>query len=129
MISRRGLLVAFASGAAAIGLTELSEVAANAAKTYTVCKTSAVPVRGGRTFSVGGRRILITQPKRGTFKAFVAVCTHQGGALTGATNNEIVCNLHGARFDTTTGAAKAVAQMPLGKVSVSVSGGNVRVRF
>jgi nitrite reductase/ring-hydroxylating ferredoxin subunit len=129
MFSRRGLLVAFASGAAAIGLTGLSEVAANAAKTYTVCKTSAVPVKGGKTFSVGGKKILITQPKKGTFKAFLAICTHQGGALTGATNNEIVCPLHGARFDATTGEAKIVAPTPLGKVLVSVSGGSVKVKF
>ena len=129
MFSRRGLLVAFAAGTAAIGLTGLSEVAANAAKTYTVCKTSAVPVKGGKTFSVGGKKILITQPKKGTFKAFIAVCTHQGGALGGATNNEIICPLHGARFDASTGAAKTVAPTPLGKVSVSVSGGSVKVKF
>ena len=129
MFSRRGLLVAFAAGTAAIGLTGLSEVAANAAKAYTVCKTSAVPVKGGKTFSVAGKKILITQPKAGTFKAFVAICTHQGGALSGASNNEIVCPLHGARFDASTGAAKAVAPMPLGKVSVSVSGGSVKVKF
>ena len=113
MISRRGLLVAFAAGTAAIGLTGLSEVAANAAKTYTVCKTSAVPVKGGKTFSVGGKKILITQPKKGTFKAFVAVCTHQGGALSGAKNNEIVCPLHGARFDADSGAPKIVAPSSL----------------
>ena len=129
MISRRGLLVAIASGTAAIGLTGLSKVAANAAKTYTVCKTSAVPVKGGKTFSVGGKKILITQPKKGTFKAFLAVCTHQGGALNGAVNNEIKCNLHGAKFDATTGMAKSVAPRALGKVSVTVAGGNVRVKF
>jgi len=129
LLSRRGLLVVIASGAASIGLTGLGEVAANAAKTYTVCKTSAVPVKSGKTFSVGGKKILITQPKKGTFKAFVAVCTHQGGALNGASNNEIVCNLHGARFDATTGAGTAPAPMPLGKVSVSVSGGSVKVKF
>jgi nitrite reductase/ring-hydroxylating ferredoxin subunit len=129
MISRRGLLVAIASGTAAIGLTGLSSVAANAAKTYTVCKTSAVPVKGGKTFSVGGKNILITQPKKGSFKAFLAVCTHEGFELSSATNNEISCIKHGAKFDATTGMAKAVAPRPLGKVTVSVSGGNVRVKF
>jgi nitrite reductase/ring-hydroxylating ferredoxin subunit len=129
MITRRGLLVALASGTAAIGLTGLSAVAANAAKTYTVCKTSAVPVKGGKTFSVGGKKILITQPKKGSFKAFVAVCTHQGGALNGASNNEILCNLHGARFDATTGEAQSVAPTGLGKVTVSVAGGSVKVKF
>ena len=129
MLSRRGLLVAIATGMAAIGLTGLSEVAANAAKTFTVCKTSVIPVRGGKTFSVGGKNILITQPKKGTFRAFLAICTHQGGALSGANNNEIVCPLHGARFDADSGAPKIVAPTALGKVSVSVSGGSVKVKF
>jgi nitrite reductase/ring-hydroxylating ferredoxin subunit len=114
---------------AAFGLTGLSEVAANAAKTYTVCKTSAIAVRSGKTFTVGGKKILITQPKKGTFKAFLAVCTHAGAALTGATNNEIQCVSHGAKFDAESGMAKAVASRALGKVSVSVSKGNVKVSF
>jgi nitrite reductase/ring-hydroxylating ferredoxin subunit len=129
MITRRGLLVAFASSMAAFGLTGLSQTAANAAKTYTVCKTSAIAVRSGKTFTVGGKKILITQPKKGTFKAFVAVCTHAGFTLTGAMNNEIVCGKHGARFDAETGMAKSVAPKALSKVSVSVSKGNVRVKF
>jgi nitrite reductase/ring-hydroxylating ferredoxin subunit len=129
MITRRGLLVAFASSMAAFGLTGLSEVAANAAKTYTVCKTSAIAVRSGKTFTVGGKKILITQPKKGTFKAFIAVCTHAGAALTGAANNEIQCASHGAKFDAESGMAKAVASRALGKVSVSVSKGNVKVSF
>jgi nitrite reductase/ring-hydroxylating ferredoxin subunit len=129
MISRRGLLLSFSSGMAAIGLTALSETAANAAKTYTVCKTTDIAVRSGKTFSVGGKKILITQPKKGTFKAFVAVCTHAGSALNGATNNEIVCQSHGARFDASTGMAKAVAPRALQKVTVSVSGSSVKVKF
>lgn len=130
MISRRSVLLGFASSFAAVGLTSLSQVAANAAKTYTVCKTSAVPVKGGKTFSVGGKKILITQPKKGTFKAFVAVCTHLGSALSEEVkNNEIKCDSHGARFDATTGNAKRVAPTPLGKVSVSVSAGSVKVKF
>ena len=130
MISRRGLLVAFASGTAAIGLTGLSEVAANAAKTYTVGKTNLVPIKGGKIFTVGGKRVLITQPKKGSFKAFLATCTHQGSEVSAEVkNNEIKCESHGARFDATTGMAKAVAPRPLGKVSVSVSGGNLRVKI
>lgn len=130
MISRRSILLGAASGFAAIGLTGFSQVAANAAKTYTVCKTSAVPVKGGKTFSVGGKKILITQPKKGTFKAFVAVCTHLGSALNEEVkNNEIKCDSHGARFDATTGNAKRVAPAPLEKVTVSVSAGSVKVKF
>ena len=133
MISRRGLLVAFASGAAAIGLTGLGEVAATAAKTYTVCKTSAIPVRGGKTFSVGDKKILITQPKKGSFRAFVAVCTHAGailGASAGSVKeNVITCTSHGATFDADSGKTKATIATTLNKVSVSVSGGSVKVKF
>jgi nitrite reductase/ring-hydroxylating ferredoxin subunit len=132
MISRRSILLGAASGFAAIGLTGLSQVAANAAKTYTVCKTSAVPVKGGKTFKVGNRNILITQPKQGTFRAFVAACTHQGGALSSATNNEIVCPLHGAKFNADSGSTTpdtAQSASALKKVTVTVSAGSVRVRF
>jgi nitrite reductase/ring-hydroxylating ferredoxin subunit len=129
MISRRGLLLTFSSGMAAIGLTALSATAANAAKTYTVCKTGDIAVRSGKTFTVAGKKILITQPKKGSFKACVAICTHADSALNGASNNEIVCQSHGARFDATTGMAKAVAPRALQKVTVSVSAGSVKVRF
>ena len=132
MISRRGLLVAIASGTAAIGLTGLSSIAANAAKTYTVCKTSAVPVKGGKSFSVGGKKILITQPKKGTFKAFVAVCTHQGAGLSSAKDNVITCPSHGAAFDADSGKTTSASRQsasPLAKVTVSVSAGSVKVKF
>ena len=130
MITRRGLLVAFASSVAAIGLTGLSEFAANAAKTYTVGKTNLVPIKGGKIFTIGGKRVLITQPKKGSFKAFLATCTHQGYEVNEEVrNNEIKCGFHGARFDASTGMAKAVAPRALGKVSVSVSGGNLRVKI
>lgn len=129
MLSRRSILLGAASGLAAIGLTSLSQAAANAAKTYTVCKTSDIAVRGGKTFKVGNRNILITQPSKGTFRAFVAVCTHQGGALKGAKDNIIVCPLHGAKFKADSGQASAPASRPLAKVTVTVSAGSVRVRF
>ena len=38
--------------------------------------TSDVPVGGGAIFS--DEKVVVTQPTEGTFKAFTAVCTHQG---------------------------------------------------
>jgi hypothetical protein len=64
MISRRSILLGAASGFAAIGLTGLSQVAANAAKTYTVCKTSDIAVRSGKTFKVGNRNILLPSQEK-----------------------------------------------------------------
>jgi nitrite reductase/ring-hydroxylating ferredoxin subunit len=132
MISRRSVLLGVASSFAAVGLTGLSQAAANAAKTYTVCKTSDIPIRSGKTFKVGNRNILITQPKKGTFRAFIANCTHQGGALRGAKNNEIVCPLHRAKFNADSGRTTPdtpQAASALKKVTVTVSAGSVRVRF
>lgn len=38
--------------------------------------TSDIPVGGGTIFQ--DERVVVTQPEEGTFKAFTAVCTHQG---------------------------------------------------
>lgn len=133
MLSRRELLRLSSVALATVGLTSLGELAATAAKTYTVGKASAVPVKGGRTFSVGGQSILITQPSKGKYRAFVAQCTHAGAKLDGQRNlrnNVITCPSHGAKFSADTGAATSgPASSALGKVKVAVSGGNLRVTF
>src|SRR5947208_854056 len=40
-----------------------------------LARTAAIPVGGGKIFK--GKKIVVTQPKKGHFKAFSAVCTHQ----------------------------------------------------
>jgi nitrite reductase/ring-hydroxylating ferredoxin subunit len=77
-ITRRAALTAFAAALASVGLTSLSESAYAAAKTYNICKTTDVRPGSARMFSIGGRSIVVTQPKRGVFRAFAAECTHQG---------------------------------------------------
>ena len=41
-----------------------------------LASTADVPVGGGKILA--DKKIVITQPKAGTFDAFTAVCTHQG---------------------------------------------------
>jgi nitrite reductase/ring-hydroxylating ferredoxin subunit len=41
-----------------------------------VGSTSNIPEGGGSVFA--DQRVVVTQPKKGEFKAFSAVCTHQG---------------------------------------------------
>ena len=53
-LSRRALLASFGAGLAAIGFSSLGETAAYAAKTYTVCKTSAVKVGLSKLLPPGG---------------------------------------------------------------------------
>ena len=129
-LSRRALLASFGAGLAAIGFSTLGETAAYAAKTYTVCKTSAVKVGSGKVFTPAGsnRAVLVTQPRKGVWRAFDARCTHEKVPVAGAANNVVVCNMHGAKFNADTGAATAgPARRSLTKFKVAVSGTNVRV--
>jgi nitrite reductase/ring-hydroxylating ferredoxin subunit len=132
MLSRRGLLAALGSGLAAVGLTTLGETAAHAAKTYTVCKTTDVKVGSGKVFRPAGATsyVLVTQPRKGVWRAFNANCTHENVPVAGAANNVVVCNQHGARFNADTGARTAgPARRALTQFKVAVSGTSVKVTF
>ena len=135
-ITRRAALTAFAAVLASVGLNSASDSAYAAAKTYKVCKTTDIKVGSARMFSVGGRAIVVTQPKKGIFKAFNGVCSHQGAVLAKINSSvrtaqtSMVCPQHGAAFDTTTGAVtRGPASSPLTKVTASVSGTQVSVSF
>lgn len=108
-LSRRGLLAGFAGIVATIGFGSFGESALAASKTYTACKTTDVRVGGAKIVTLPGTstRVVITQPKKGVFKAFSPICTHEGAPLNGISGTSLVCNSHGARFNTTTGAATA----------------------
>ena len=60
-----------------------------------------VPVGGGTVVETA--RVVVTQPVEGEFKAFSAVCPHQGCLVAEVRDGEIVCPCHGSRFDITTG--------------------------
>lgn len=135
-ITRRAALTAFAAALAAVGLSSASDSAYAAAKTYKICKTTDVKVGSARMFSVGGRGVVVTQPKKGVFKAFNANCTHQGAPLAAkvgavrTVSGSMICPQHGAGFDTTTGAVtRGPAAAPLDKITAKVSGTQVSVSF
>lgn len=135
-LSRRSALKALAFGFATIGFSAGAESALAAAKTYKICKTTDVKVASARMFSVGGRNIVVTQPKKGVFKAFGANCTHQGAPLANkvgpvrTASSSMICPQHGAGFDTTTGSVtRGPASSPLSKITAKVSGTQVSVSF
>jgi nitrite reductase/ring-hydroxylating ferredoxin subunit len=101
--TRRAALVGLGAILAGIGLVGASESALAAAKTYTIGKTTDIKVGSAKSYVVAGTPVLVTQPKKGVFKAFKGVCTHQGGNLSGVKGTNIVCPLHGASFDSTSG--------------------------
>ena len=63
--------------------------------------TDEIPVGGGIVLT--DVRIVITQPSRGEFRAFSAVCPHQGQTVGRVADNTITCLFHGSQYDAATG--------------------------
>ena len=127
-VTRRAMLSGLGAVLAGVGLVGPAESALAAAKTYTVGKTTDVKVGSARMYNVAGIPLLVTQPKKGVFKAFSPICTHEGAPLNGISGTSLVCNSHGARFNTTTGAATAgPTRKALKAYKVTISKTSVRV--
>lgn len=130
VLSRRGLLGTFAAAALAIGFSGFGESAMAASKTYTACKTTDIKVGSAKIVTIPKTsiKVAITQPKKGVFKAFQPICTHQGAQITGLSGSNLVCRQHGATFSTTTGAATGgPTSRALKSYKVTVSGTSVKV--
>lgn len=85
-----------------------------------------VPVGGGTVLP--DEMVVVTQPRQGEFKAFSAVCTHQGCPVQQVTDGRIICNCHGSQFSIGDGSVVAgPADRPLESRSVSVDGDSVTV--
>ena len=87
---------------------------------------SDVPVGGGTILK--DEEVVVTQPKKGDYKAFTAVCTHQGCTVTKVEGGQIVCPCHGSRFSIEDGSpTSGPAQKALASKSVSVEGDRISV--
>jgi Rieske Fe-S protein len=85
-----------------------------------------VPVGGGTV--VKDAKVVVTQPTDGDFKAFSAVCTHQGCLVNKVEDGEIQCPCHGSRYSIEDGSVQGgPAPEPLESKQVSVSGGEITV--
>jgi Rieske Fe-S protein len=83
-----------------------------------------IPVGGGVIFTAA--RVVVTQPARGQYRAFSAVCTHVGCILNRVTGGTINCPCHGSRFTITSGAVVAgPAPTPLPKKQIKIVDGMV----
>jgi len=86
--------------------------------------TSKVPVGGGEVLT--DQKIVVTQPKAGTFAAFTAVCTHLGCLVDSVSGGTINCPCHGSKFSITNGSVvNGPATSPLAAVSIKVKGSNI----
>jgi Rieske Fe-S protein len=83
-----------------------------------------IPVGGGMVFTAA--KVVVTQPAKGEFKAFSAVCTHVGCLCNQVADGTINCPCHGSKFKITDGSVVAgPAPSPLPAVGVTVTGGKV----
>jgi Rieske Fe-S protein len=88
--------------------------------------TSKVPVGGGVILTDAD--YVITQPTKGTYKAFTKICTHQGCAVAEVANGVIHCDCHGSEFSIKDGSVlNPPASRPLAEHDVTVSDGKVYV--
>jgi Rieske Fe-S protein len=86
--------------------------------------TSDVPVGGGKVFTA--QKVVVTQPKAGEFKAFTAICTHQGCTVSTVSNGTINCPCHGSQYHIADGTvARGPAPTALAPETISVANGEI----
>ena len=86
--------------------------------------TSDVPVGGGKILA--DKKIVITQPRAGSFEAFTAVCTHQGCTVSSVSGGTVNCPCHGSKFSIANGSVvNGPAASPLAPVSITVQGTSI----
>jgi Rieske Fe-S protein len=87
-------------------------------------KTADIPVGGGKIFAP--QRVVVTQPVKGTLKAFSSICTHQSCPVASVAGGTINCDCHGSKYSITDGSVKAgPAPRPLPPEQITVSGDDI----
>ncbi|MEU9184441.1 Rieske (2Fe-2S) protein [Streptomyces sp. NPDC048484] len=130
---RRTVLATGAMGALLLGCSKYGDEngggdaeetpsAAPAGKKLT--KTGDVPVGGGKIFK--DEKVVVTQPEKGDFKAFSAVCTHRGCIVAKVSDGTIDCKCHGSKFRVADGSvADGPAPKPLPARQIKVTGDSI----
>jgi Rieske Fe-S protein len=83
---------------------------------------------------VGGGAIMkdgdyvVTQPEKGTYKAFSKICTHRQCPVSEVNNDGILCKCHNSVFSISDGSPQSgPAQAPLAQAKAVLSGDKVVV--
>ena len=88
--------------------------------------TSKVPVGGG--VILDDADFVVTQPKKGSYKAFSKICTHMGCPVAAVADGKIECKCHGSAFSIEDGSVvNPPASKPLAESATKVTGGKVYV--
>ena len=129
--TRRTVLLAtgaatLAAGCSKYGDNSDSGSSTNASGGQELAKTSEIPVGGGKIFK--DEKVVVTQPKKDEFKAFSAICTHQGCTVSKVTDGTIDCPCHGSKYRIADGSvAGGPAPKPLPAEQIEVKGNSIRL--
>jgi nitrite reductase/ring-hydroxylating ferredoxin subunit len=103
-----------------------SQSASKSAGAGALAKTTDIPVGGGMIFK--NEQVVVTQPAAGEFKAFSAVCTHQGCIVSTVSNGTINCPCHGSKFKIGDGSvARGPASQALPSQAITVAGTEIKL--
>lgn len=116
--------VASASATATVPPDPAAESSAAAHGQPALIAASEVPQGGGVVLA--DQKVVVTQPTAGQFRAFSAICTHQGCVVAEVSSAAIVCYCHGSAFSIDDGSVtNPPAKKALPPVAVTVRDGNV----
>ncbi|MEU6680723.1 Rieske (2Fe-2S) protein [Streptomyces sp. NPDC046853] len=89
-----------------------------------LAKTSDIPVGGGKVFK--DEKVVVTQPEKGDFKAFSAICTHSGCTVGDVAGGTINCPCHGSKYKVADASvAGGPAPRPLPPRNITVTGNSI----
>jgi Rieske Fe-S protein len=87
-------------------------------------KAASIPVGGGLIFAK--ESVVVTQPSRGTFRAFSSTCTHQGCTVGSVAGGRILCPCHGSEYSIVDGSVQSgPAPLPLPRKTITITDGDI----
>lgn len=91
-----------------------------------IASTKEIPVEGGTIFP--DQELVVTQPTKGEFRCFTAVCTHMGCLVSSIQAGGIRCECHGSAYSIEDGTpVNPPATEPLQEFPVTVEGGRITI--